>query len=75
MTTWQPIDTSPKDGTVILVYPPTWKDRTCSMAKWDTDQYATRPRPYWHRLDDMNRTTISRNNPPTHWMPLPEAPQ
>lgn len=71
---WQPIETAPKDGTVILVYPATWGDRTCSMANYDDDRYAKKPRPFWNRVDDLGRITLSRNNPPTHWLPLPSTP-
>ena len=71
---WQPIETAPQDGTLILVYPPTWPDRACSMAKWKGDLYASRPRPYWARADDLGRVTISRRVAPTHWMPVPDGP-
>lgn len=71
---WQPIETAPKDGTSILVFPPTWVNKPCSIAKWDTDQYAKKPRPYWRRDDDQGQVSYSRNTPPTHWLPLPEAP-
>jgi hypothetical protein len=72
---WMPIESAPRDGSMILVYPPTWYDRHCSMAKWDDDRYAKRPRPYWKRADDLLRTTISRDAKTTHWMPLPEPPE
>lgn len=71
---WQNIETAPKDGTPVLVFPATWSGRTASVAIWDDDKYAKKPRPYWHREDGFGRVTISRENPPTHWMPLPDAP-
>ena len=71
---WQPIETAPKDGTAVLVYPPTWRERTASVAVWDNDEYARKPRPYWRRDDDMGKVTYSRERPPTHWMPLPTPP-
>ncbi len=71
---WQPIDTAPKDGTAVLVYPGTWSGRSASIAKWESNKYAKTPRPYWSRDDDLGRVTFSREHPPTHWMPLPLPP-
>ena len=68
---WQPIETAPKDGTAVLVYPGTWSGRSASIAKWESNKYAKTPRPYWSRDDDLGRVTFSREHPPTHWMPLP----
>ncbi len=69
---WQPIETAPKDGTTVLVWPPTFTG-VISCAKWNEDQYATRPRPFWSRLDSLNDAD-SRRKPPTHWAPLPAGP-
>ena len=71
---WQPIESAPKDGTAVLVFPATWNSRPASFAVWDDDKYAKKPRPYWSRDDDLGRRTISRDNPPTHWMLMPEGP-
>lgn len=62
--TWQPIETAPKDGTLIL-------------AAWDKSQavsivsYAKEPTGgfFWLTDDDCFVST------PTHWMPLPEPPK
>ena len=72
--TWQHIDTAPKDGAIILVYPATWSKMTASPACWDDDRYAKNPRPYWNRLD-ATRTRDSRDSPPSHWMPMPPPPE
>jgi hypothetical protein len=69
---WQPIETAPKDGTTILVWPPTWIG-CISCAKWSEDQHANRPRPFWSRFDS-HRDSDSRSKPPTHWAPLPAGP-
>ncbi len=71
---WQPIETAPRDGTAVLVWPPTWSG-TASAAKWNPDQYSKKPRPYWSRNDDFGRVTISREKPPSHWMPIPRGPR
>jgi len=71
---WKLIDTAPKNGESVLVYPPTWGGKTASIARWDDDHFAKKPKPYWRRDDDMNRASCSRSTPPTHWMPLPAPP-
>lgn len=74
MENWQPIETAPTDGTCVLVYPPLWNGRSCSIARYDNDEHAKSPKPFWKRDDDMGRATFSRSIPPTHWMPLPPSP-
>jgi hypothetical protein len=71
---WQPIETAPKDGRYVIVWPPTFTG-VVSCARWDEDKYLKRPRPYWSRTDDMGRSTMSREKQPTHWMPLPPPPE
>jgi hypothetical protein len=70
---WRLIETAPKDGTAILVYPPTWNGRTAAIACWDDEHNAKKPHPYWKR-DDAIGKVMNRNNQPTHWMPMPESP-
>ena len=72
---WRPIENAPRDGSCVLVFPGIWTGVKCSMACFDGNEYASKPIPYWRRFDDMGRVTLSRKNPPTHWMPLPEPPQ
>lgn len=72
---WRPIETAPKDGSAILVWPPTYPSRPCSVARWNDDRYAKKPRPYWEREDTSGFITRSRETSTTHWMPLPAAPQ
>lgn len=74
MNEWQPIETAPKDGTVVLVWPPTWPNRSCSTARWNSDEYANRPAPFWDRDDGLLHRTTSRAIPPTLWQPLPPPP-
>lgn len=73
MSKWMDIETAPKDGTVILVYPGTW-DYSASPAKWNEDQYAKKPRPFWDRSDAIT-VGWNRGRVPTHWIPMPEPPQ
>lgn len=74
MAEWMPIESAPKDGTFVIVWPPTWKG-VVSCASWDDDKYAKKPRPYWRRADEYGCVGFSREKPPTHWMPLPEPPK
>jgi len=71
---WMPIETAPKDGTTVLVFPASWSNYTASMARWNRDEHAKKPRPYWERSDCFSKVTLSREKPPTHWMPLPATP-
>jgi hypothetical protein len=71
---WQPIETAPKDGTKVLVFPPTRSAQSCSIARFEADKYARKPRPYWLRLD-AHQVCQSRGNHPTYWKPLPEPPK
>ncbi len=72
---WQPIETAPKDGTYVLVVPPTHSSVSCSVARFDNDRYSRKPRPFWNRSDGWGRVSVSRDTPPTHWMPLPKPPE
>lgn len=62
MSAWQPIESAPKDGTPILVWPtPDYGNEFVRIGidMWCNDTW-------W----------LSRHNMrPTHWMPLPEPPQ
>lgn len=66
MSEWQPIETAPKDGTIVLLhrgilcfgYYFVGADKSCG---WITSKIA--------RNHDLQ--TIE---PPTHWMPLPAPP-
>lgn len=70
---WLPIETAPRDGTKILMACP-WLG-VCGPGEWSTDKYAKKPRPYWthwgERIWGVQRV---RADQPTHWQPMPEAP-
>ena len=63
---WQPIETAPTDGTVVLIYAP-----RSDLEKWTVDlppvicNAAYHPDAGW---------CICAVREPTHWMPLPEPP-
>ncbi len=58
----QPIDTAPRDGTVILGWHP-------SVAGWRCFQYTRLPNGIEFWTDDKQVCS------PTHWLPLPPAPE
>jgi len=68
MTEWQPIATAPRDGTNILTY----GLGGIQIEKWDTDEYARKPRPFWRCY--ARNSTDNRMAQPTHWLPLPDPP-
>lgn len=67
--TWQPIETAPKDGKILLLM-----GDTIHIGYWSDEKYAARPKPYWATVASWFGVTWMRNNQPTHWMPLPAAP-
>ena len=60
---WQPIESAPTDGRSVLVF--------CPRA---SDHGYERIRLTW-RKDEKWQGANNTSWPPTHWMPLPPAPQ
>ena len=71
MTNWQPIETAPKDGTVILLFVAPWV--VAGYFDLDEDVYPW----VWMDLDASGSLNGSRDDGtrPAHWMPLPEPPE
>lgn len=70
----QPIETAPKDGTDVLLWcPRIYGKGKWVIGSWTDDKHTQKPGPFW-RLVLVGSTRImdSRQNPPTHWLPLPE---
>jgi hypothetical protein len=59
---WQPIETAPNDESILVAYESGYID--CIRA--DSNRFAWQ-RPTGPRVEWADR--------PTHWMPLPEAPE
>ena len=58
---WQPIETAPKDGTRVLIYPSHFMDgKNQSVAWWNGEAWTDDEGPDMH---------------PTHWHPLPDDPK
>lgn len=66
MSDWQPIDTAPKDGTQILVWP-YWSSRSPTQVYWRDLQ---RKPGRW----EITPSHYCAGADPTHWMPLPAPP-
>lgn len=71
---WQPIETAPKDGSVILVYRDDQGVFTAHYVEEDAHLSNAMNPPegdyYWFSTGGDDLT----NEMPTHWMPLPPAP-
>lgn len=61
MSEWQPIETAPKDGTIILLW---YKAIGHEMAFWNGKS--------WDDGDFYDN--LGSDADFTHWMPLPKAP-
>ncbi len=71
---WQPIETAPKDGSPFIGFTKTGFEAIIAVWSWEKDKYNKRPNPYFAR-DGFHAKTDDRANQPTHWMPLPAAPE
>lgn len=69
MSEWQPIETAPKTGVVVILGHPGSASET---AAWYGDGNV----PGWYSEDSWKSQFNSWVAfPPTHWMPLPEPPK
>lgn len=67
MSQWQPVESAPKDGTLILAFLPESALMKIVFARWD-DEFAC-----WY--DDKGESAFPIDVEVTHWMPLPEPPE
>tara|TARA_Y100000310_G_scaffold63233_1_gene58530 strand:- start:2296 stop:2508 length:213 start_codon:yes stop_codon:yes gene_type:complete len=67
---WQPIDTAPKDGTEILVYGRSKKERwqMFTVVFWQYNCWTLTETGGYAEDSDPSLD-------PTHWMPLPDPPE
>ena len=79
---WQPIETAPKNGAVILIY----RDRKSVKANWlnvkEEDVYAARwmedfdsEDPWQVLCSEHGDNFLPDDDYITHWMPLPDPPK
>ena len=83
---WQTIESAPRDGTEIFVKGGTWNTAYSQMHGFDVGEYPQKVRykkkinedidPPWTFIpDDGDYSEGLDIKNPTHWMPLPAAPQ
>ena len=86
MAEWQPIETAPKNRKLLVAYPNVlgnWRIVTAcyhTQLPWseecdppvDAGDYAPAG---WYEESDSHETILPTTEKPTHWMPLPKAPE
>ena len=78
MTQWQPIETAPRDDTNVIVMYVSIQTQCVFNAfyaslenGWDPEDEG-----WWsYEHNEVGRIKLDGYMTPTHWMPLPEAPQ
>ena len=78
ITTWQSIETAPKDGTTILACIPNCDAATC---RWTIDPITNRGQ--WHTEyadayeddDELHSALNGSQYEPKYWMEIPECPK
>lgn len=63
---WQPIESAPKDGTLLIGFVPNSAlYEVIFIRRWPDDDF-------W--MHDMANEAVAMDVEPTHWMPLPPPP-
>jgi hypothetical protein len=68
---WQPIETAPKDGTLILTVVAGWQP---GIFRWDEIGRWTPDPESFLNASDLGEWIDGNEYNPTHWMPLPTGP-
>ena len=71
MAEWMPIETAPKDETVVLLYCPESWDTDGVRVGWWTDSWAQGG---WFDDEAASGPLTGLYGMPTHWQPLPSPP-
>jgi hypothetical protein len=72
---WQPIETARKDGQKMLL---AWPDRSVTIGRsvtilsYDDERFRKKPSPMF--VGHFKDVPWMRENQPTHWKQMPEAP-
>lgn len=73
---WKPIETAPKDGTMILTYRDSATVPIILSVHWNEyNEYSDCPSGWYHSRNSVGAYLLDDCETPTHWMPLPELPQ
>lgn len=71
---WQPIETAPKDGTYILIIDLTAETPEADKVHWAENVWRCGDELDWKENPQACREVVGVYRTPTHWMPLPIAP-
>lgn len=71
---WRPIETAPKDGTEVLVMYMSFETQIVHNAFYCADDADDRPGWWSYDKSETSRVLLDDHWTPTHWMPLPPAP-
>ena len=64
---WHPIESAPRDETVVLLYcPDSWDSDEVRVGWWFEDG--------WYDSEGASHPLTDIYGTPTHWMPLPSPP-
>lgn len=77
MADWQPIETAPKDGSVIDLWADAWGGpRRYPNCRWRADEWLDDYERCWEQeySEAMGAYHARYEFEPTHWMPLPPPP-
>lgn len=66
---WQPIETAPRDGEIILVNDTTGLTRWCAAKYLEGEEWQG-----WMYDDEISNDSNPCGPQPTHWIRLPEPP-
>lgn len=76
MSTWQPIETAPKDGTYVLLFYPDYRKKVWVGSYYNNETYChgklRNKSEGWNNGAD--RLALIKESLPTHWMHLPPLP-
>lgn len=73
---WQPIETAPKDGTMILTYRDSATVPVILSTYWfEKDEHYDGRSGWYHSQNSVGAYLLDDWETPTHWMPLPQPPQ
>jgi hypothetical protein len=81
MMEWQPIETAPKDGTVVLLFcPASWDTNGVRVAFWYPGEVnppdgAPDGDAGWYDDETGSHPMTLHYEEPTHWMPIPDPPK
>lgn len=72
MSEWQPIDTAPHRGDYVLAWAKGWD---CPQFLSWYEMHPRAKQPGWERIGEADGWwDLNKDNPPTHWLPLPATP-